>query len=140
MLRVAVRDGVWSGLHDGGGTIRFGVVNAGREAFLFAFAWSPLFRCSDGSSYRYPDYRRSSELARIGRDGGFALRDAQDDWLFTTAGRLTGSWGGGSFRIIETHADGRGVRDTAWSASARSGRREGFWPRRPCLASMGRAA
>jgi hypothetical protein len=111
-LPSAVRDGRWSGSHAGGGTIEFEVVNRGREAYLFGFAPPPLFRCSDGSSYRYLDYNRGSELAWIGRAGGFALRDAQDDLLFTVSGRLDGNAGGGSFRIIESHPDARGVCDT----------------------------
>jgi hypothetical protein len=52
------------------------------------FSPSPLFRCSDGSTYRYPDYRRGNDLAWIGRDGRLELRDAEDDWLFTISGRV----------------------------------------------------
>jgi hypothetical protein len=110
--RIPVREGRWSGSHTDGGTIGFEVVNAGREAYDFRFAWSPLFRCSDGSSYRYPVYRRESELAWIGGHGGFELRDTADDWLFTISGRLDGTAGAGSFQIIESHPDARGACDT----------------------------
>jgi hypothetical protein len=110
--RVPVRDGRWSGSHTDGGAIGFEVDNAGREAYEFTFAWSPLFRCSDGSSYRHPQYRRGSELAWIGRDGSFELREAEDDWLLTISGRLRGSAATGAFRIIESHPDARGVCDT----------------------------
>ena len=88
------------------------MVNAGREAYLLAFRPSPLFRCSDGSSYRYPGYLRGTGVAWVRRDGRFAHRDAENDWLFTIRGRLRGSAGAGSLRIIESHPDARGVCDT----------------------------
>lgn len=72
----------------------------------------PLPRCSDGSSYRYPGYLRGNGLAWIRRDGRFARRDTENDWLFTIRGRLRGSAGAGSLRIIESHQDARGVCDT----------------------------
>lgn len=58
---------------------------------LFAFRRTPLFRCSDGSSYRYPGYLRGTGLAWIRRDGRFARRDTENDWLFTISGRLNQS-------------------------------------------------
>jgi hypothetical protein len=71
--RVPVRDGAWTGTQADGGTISFEVVNTGREATDFAFAWSPEFRCADGSTHRYPSYRGGTELAWIRRDGSFSL-------------------------------------------------------------------
>ena len=118
--RVPVRDGSWSGSHGGDGAIRFEVVNTGREATDFAFAWSPEFRCADGSTHRYPTYRGGTELAWIRRDGSFSLRQAEDDLLLTMQGTLSGGSGSGSFRIIQTHPDARGVCDpgpVAFSAS-----------------------
>jgi hypothetical protein len=87
-------------------------VNRGREAFEFAFAWSPEFRCADGSAYRYPSYVGGSELAWIRRDGSFSLRDAEDDRLLTMQGSLREDAGSGSFRIVETHPGARGACDT----------------------------
>jgi hypothetical protein len=110
--RVAVQDGSWTGSHRGDGAIRFEVVNTGREVTDFAFAWSPEFRCADGSTHRYPSYPGGSELAWIRRDGSFSLRQAQDDMLLTMQGILSGGAGSGSFRIIETHLAARGVCDT----------------------------
>jgi hypothetical protein len=55
-----------------------------------------------------------------GSYGSFWLRQAEDDLLLTMQGTLRGDSGSGSFRIIETHPDGRGVCDTgtvAFSAS-----------------------
>jgi hypothetical protein len=86
-------------------------VNTGREAYLFRLTPSPLFRCSDGSSYRISDYSRGTPLAWIGRGGDFALRDAEDDWLFTMRGALDRNGGSGTFRVIETHPDARGACD-----------------------------
>jgi hypothetical protein len=64
--RAAIPDGEWAGTHaDGGGTIAFEVVNTGREAHFFRFAWSPQFRCTDGSAYRYPVWARGTALAWI---------------------------------------------------------------------------
>jgi hypothetical protein len=110
--RVAVGDGTWSGSHGGDGAIRFEVVNTGREATDFTFAWSPEFRCADGSTHRYPTYRGGTELAWILRDGTSSLRQAEDDLLLTMQGTLGGGAGSGSFRIIETHPDARGACDT----------------------------
>jgi hypothetical protein len=110
--RVRVRDGSWSGSHGGDGAIRFEVVNTGREATGFAFASSPEFRCADGSAHRYPFYRGGTELAWIRRDGSFSLRQAEDDMLLTMQGTLRGGSASGSFRIVETHPDARGVCDT----------------------------
>jgi hypothetical protein len=90
----------------------FSVVNRGREAFEFTFAWSPEFRCADGSAYRYPRYVGGSELAWIRRDGSFSLRDAEDDRLLTMQGSLREDAGSGSIRIIESHSDARGTCDT----------------------------
>jgi hypothetical protein len=56
------------------------------------------------------------ELAWIRRDGSFSLRQAEDDMLLTMQGSLRGGAGSGSFRIIETHPDGRGVCDTGPAA------------------------
>jgi hypothetical protein len=63
--RVAIPDGTYTGTHTGGGAISFEVVNTRREAYLFRLTPSPLFRCSDGSSYRISDYSRGTELAWI---------------------------------------------------------------------------
>jgi hypothetical protein len=104
--------GQWSGTHTGGDTISFSVVNRGREAFEFVFAWSPEFRCADGSAYRCPSYVGGSELAWIRRDGSFSLRDAEDDRLLTMHGSVGADSGNGSFRIVETHPDPRGACDT----------------------------
>jgi hypothetical protein len=109
--RVAIPDGKYTGTHTSGGAISFEVVNTGREAYLFRLTPSPLFRCSDGSSYRISDYSRGTPLAWIGRGGDFALRDAEDDWLFTMRGALDRNGGSGTFRVIETHPDARGACD-----------------------------
>ena len=114
--RVHVRDGTWSGSHGGDGAMGFEVVNTGREAYGFGFAPSPPFRCADGSTHRYPTYVGGTELAWIRRDGSFSLRQAEDDMLLTMQGSLRGGAGSGSFRIIETHPDGRGVCDTGPAA------------------------
>jgi hypothetical protein len=88
------------------------VVNSGREAYLVRLTPSPLFRCSDDSAYRIAAYYRGTELAWIERSGAFALRDAEDDWLFTMRGVLGRDGGSGTFRLIETHPDARGACDT----------------------------
>jgi hypothetical protein len=92
--------------------ISFSVVNTGREAHLFRFAWSPEFRCADGSTHRYPSYLGGTDLAWIRRDGSFSLRDAGDDALMTMQGSLGAESGSGSFRVIETLPDARGTCDT----------------------------
>jgi len=73
---------------------------------------SPWFRCADGSVHRIADYPLTTDLGWVRRDGSFILRDAEDDRLVTMQGVLRGQAGSGSLRVIESHADGRGVCDT----------------------------
>jgi hypothetical protein len=110
--RVRVRTGSWAGSHGGDGTITFDVANEGREVGLFTFRPSPWFRCSDGSAYRYPDYVRGTRSDWIGRDGRFAIYDIEEDWLLFVSGSLSPTRASGSFRIVESHPDARGVCDT----------------------------
>jgi hypothetical protein len=112
VARQRVRSGRWRGTHSGGGEFALDVLNAGREASVSLLRPSPLFRCSDGSSYRLADYLRVGELAWVRRDGEFRLRDAADDRLVTMRGRFQSTTAAGSFRIIEAFGDARGVCDT----------------------------
>jgi hypothetical protein len=109
--RTAVRNGTWTGpAADGAVTLE--VVNRGREVYLSGLGPSPWFRCADGSAYRIADYPLTTELAWVRRDGSFTLRDAGDDRLVTARGVLREASGSGSLRVIEAHAEGRGVCDT----------------------------
>lgn len=110
--RTAVRDGTWTGPTADGGAITLEVVNTGREVYLSGLGPSPGFRCADGSEYRIADYPLTTELGWVRRDGSFTLRDAGDDRLVTMQGVLRGQSGSGSLRVIQSHADGRGVCDT----------------------------
>lgn len=112
VARPRIAGGTWSGTYSGGGAINLSVVNVGREFQVSALRPSPLFRCTDGSTYRLAEYLRFNDLAWVAPSGVFRLRDSADDRLVTMRGSFQGRSAAGTLRIIELFSDASGACDT----------------------------